>query len=122
MAAHVTKPIAPEDIRVGDFLVELYFVWQYADSMIGGMDADKPMRIHNQLLLPRMDSLDLLWVDAVCLPFVAVLKLDGEIELLDTRRFRFGLVPEAFAQVVIEGSDKSRKGSITRRARERILV
>jgi len=91
------KTVAPEDLRVGDFVAILledcqypthYWVWFSPDVPEG-----QPVRL---TFMPTDDIGVPLKVAAICLPFIAVENADGEKRSLDLRQCKLGRLTEDY--------------------------
>ena len=93
----VAKSLAPEDVRVGDYVAVLHEVceapsfWWPCDSTLG--QRDEVVRL---VFTPR-DSGEPLKVCAVCLPFVLVKPAKGKVRALDVRRFQLARLNADYA-------------------------
>jgi hypothetical protein len=95
--ATLAKPLAPEDVRPGDFVAVLHeiaelpsFYW-CADA--GFHPRDELVRIR---YIPSSEALPLK-VKSVCLPFVLVKAPRGERRTLDLRKCRLARLDRAYA-------------------------
>lgn len=106
----VSQPVAPEDIRPGQYLTILSFVdevpsyiWFPADHAL--MPPERVVR------LERMWSGgEAMRVKAVCLPLVFVTLPCGKPRTLDTRRYRLARLSNAFGKVVWKEIGAQRRG------------
>ena len=93
----LAKPLAPEDVRRGDFVALLHVTYEFP-SFFWDCDAillphDQPMRM---LLIPDNAGLPLK-VKSVCLPFVLAKSPAGERKTLDLRKCRLARLDRAYA-------------------------
>jgi hypothetical protein len=114
----VVRPIAPEDIREGDYLAVLHVVHEQAPLVVpaeGWSNASRSMEPMRVTMLPCGDNVPLK-VEAVCLPFVLVkaplspaARAFGFADMsapttllrtLDVRRYRFARLPEEYGRRV----------------------
>jgi hypothetical protein len=85
----LARAVAPEDISEGDYLAVLNEIDEYVPMEItlepwrGGRMIE-PIRI---LTLPCGECMPMK-VEAVCLPFVLIKRIDGGVRTLDARRYR----------------------------------
>lgn len=114
-ALTVAKPLAPEEIRVGDFVVVLHqlvelpsFCWCHDATVLA---PDQPVRIQ---LLPSADERPMK-VKSACLPFVIVKLSDGEQRMIDLRRMRLARVDRKFARRLWKGPQPDALTQILRR-------
>jgi hypothetical protein len=93
----VAKPLAPEDIRRGDYLAVLDEVYEYP-SFYWDSDATlfPPHELIRLRFLPREESPPLKVV-SVCLPFVLTREPNGTHHTLDLRRLRVARLSRRFA-------------------------
>jgi hypothetical protein len=93
----VAKPLAPEDVRPGDYVALLHEIfelpsyWWCTDSALH--PRDELVRIR---LVPTQESLPLR-VKSICLPFVLAKKPTGEKRILDLRRCRLARLDKRYA-------------------------
>ena len=94
----VAKALAPEDVRVGDFVALLQvtcelpsFLW-CADATI--LPPHEPVRIQ---YLP-WQGFDLLKVESICLPFVLTKRPCGSCQTLDVRCCRLARLERRFGK------------------------
>ncbi len=92
----MSQPLAPEDIRPGDFVSLLHVVSECVpffcieDVQFRQIE---PVRITH---MPR--SIEPMEVVEVCLPFVLVRKVDGEHATLDVRRHKLARLSQRFGK------------------------
>lgn len=97
--ATLARPLAPEEVRVGDFVAvlnvtyELPSFWWCAESY--RIPHEQPVRLQ---YLPE-DGGTPLKVRAVCLPFVLVKTHDGQHRTLDVRKYRLARLDRGFAKI-----------------------
>ena len=81
-------PLAPEEIRAGDYVALLYTVYEILTGACGD-SAWKPIKLQKVLALPSMwDETEPVRVCEVCLPFVIVENAVGDVSTIDVRRNR----------------------------------
>ena len=95
----LAKVLAPEDVRVGDYVALLHvvceiptFCW-YDDAPM--LPRDEPVRI---AFTPECGGVPLC-VKSVCLPYVLVKRPTGEKQTLDVRRSRLARLNRDYAAV-----------------------
>jgi hypothetical protein len=98
-AASLAKSLAPEDVRVGDYVTLLHMVYELPSFLWCGdasiVDRDEPVRMQ---LVPLGGGVPLK-VKSVCLPFVFVKHPSGKQRPLDIRRCRLARLDRDYAQV-----------------------
>ncbi|MCG8511391.1 MAG: hypothetical protein MI741_19425 [Rhodospirillales bacterium] len=107
------RPVAPEDVAVGDHVVVTETTFQFigpCEAWSASRDVE-PYRV-------RIMPFDAGWpyrVIAVCVPFVMVEDIDGDISHLDLRRQNVAKVPPSYTKAVIKRrkqlAKKKRKGN-----------
>lgn len=96
-AARTARPLAPEDIRRGDFValldeeIEIPSFWWHTDAAL--LPPDLPVRLR---LIPRDEAVPLK-VRQVCLPFVLAKHPVGNTRTLDVRRMRLARLDRHYA-------------------------
>jgi hypothetical protein len=100
----LAKPLAPEDVRSGDFVAVLHVVCEVPSYYW----SDESFRLpHDELVRLQYipdDAGAPLKVKSVCLPFVSVKNATGELKTLDLRRCRIARLDREYAK-------KARKAS-----------
>jgi len=107
----LTRPVAPEDIRAGDYLVVLKCVYQ----LLYCPDGDpswQPPRVVSIELLPFCTELPGKVLE-VSLPLIYVKTAAGEREIVDVRTHRFGRVSDRFGRAVFKREKKKREKDAT---------
>lgn len=104
----LAKTLAPEDIRVGDFVTMLHTIAELP-SCLWCADAtslafDEPVRIRFMAMPAGIP----LKVQAVCLPFLLVKRPFGGQETLDVRQCRFARLDRGFAAAAWKAHKKRR--------------
>jgi len=108
-ALSVAKPLAPEDVRRGDFVAildemyELPSYWWKEDDVLH--PREELVRIR---LIPAQDNLPLK-VKSVCLPFVLARQPQGEQRTLDLRRMRLARLDKHYAAASWKAYKKKRR-------------
>jgi hypothetical protein len=94
----LAKALAPEDVRMGDFVTLLHeftetpsYYW-YTDSSLEARNEVVRMRC-----LPSADGGTPLQVESICLPFILVKHPSGEVRSIDLRRFRVARLTNNYA-------------------------
>jgi len=107
----LAKSLAPEDVRVGDFVTQLHeirewpaFFW-FCDSTYE--QREELLRIR---LLPEKSGIPLK-VEAVCLPFVLVKPAKGKPFTLDVRRSRLARLSRDYARIAWKSHKKKKRKS-----------
>lgn len=105
----VARPLAPEEIRRGQFVCLLAEVDEYLPCIY--LHEEPGLR---KVELLRVQSLPCgeaqpLEVVAVCLPFVLAAKPDGEARTFDVRRHRLARVTAEFAEAAFRLARAKRK-------------
>ncbi|MBK8913907.1 MAG: hypothetical protein IPM64_04760 [Phycisphaerales bacterium] len=96
--SRIARPLAPEDIRPGDFVVPLIVLSEERTFM---RTPDQPL-IERASLLPTDEQLCVVRVVSVCIPFVLAETHDGASRLIDVRRQRLARLPRAFGRQVFQ--------------------
>ena len=109
----LAKPLAPEEVRTGDFLALLHITYEMP-SFLWCSDAalvpqDQPVRMQ---FLPEDGGLPLK-VRAVCLPFVLVKNAAGEHRTLDLRRYRVARLHPTYAKIAWKAGKKAQNKPAT---------
>lgn len=107
--ARLAKPLAPEEIRPGDFVTPLHMIaevpsyyWMADDWKLA---VNEPVRIR---FTPTSDGLPLK-VQSICLPFVLVGLACGHRLTLDVRKYQLARLDRQFAKSVWKSQKKARK-------------
>ncbi len=106
----IAKPIAPEDIRVGDYLALLEITLQYGS--FNWCMADP-------ITLPPSEPVSITWqghfggmplkVKSICLPFLLVKSPHGEMASLDVRHCRLARISSEYGRVARKAFKKKKK-------------
>ncbi|MCA9260530.1 MAG: hypothetical protein KDA61_15060 [Planctomycetales bacterium] len=107
----MARTLAPEDVRVGDYVSLLYVVRElpavfFCDDW-QGLAPDEMLRFRT---LPEMAG-EPLKVQAVCLPFVLVKRANGERRPLDLRRVQVARLDRNYAKTARKLSKRKSKPS-----------
>jgi hypothetical protein len=95
--ATLAKPLAPEEIRQGDFVTPLWVIaeipsfWWRSDSWT--LPIEEPVRIR---FLPNYEGMPLK-VRSVCVPFVLVKAPSGEQKVIDLRSCQLAKLDKSHA-------------------------
>lgn len=94
----LAKPLAPEDVRAGDYVAVLHVIHEWpaffwtCDTTLG--QQEELLRVK---MLPEKSGVPLK-VKAICLPFVLVKHPKGKQLTLDVRRYRLARLGPVFAR------------------------
>lgn len=99
-AIRVARPVAPDDLDFGTYVVILRAIYQFVRIPSGDDAPDRRIIIRTVTMLPDDDSPSVLRVQAVCLPYVLADSPKGSPQVLDTRRYTLGAVPAVFGDAV----------------------
>ncbi len=97
----VARPLAPEDIRRGQYVAILHVLIELLPELCASDIAIRPPKPVSTLWLPFDDD-EPLKVRQVCLPFVLAKKPDGKARTLDVRRYRLALLPDEYGKKVFK--------------------
>lgn len=100
----VARPLAPEDVRVGQYVCTLQFVVECVAP--AELDSWRPPRLIRLQCLPF--NTEPQRVLAVCLPFVFVRCVDGDLETIDVRRHSLARVSKSFGQLAFKKAKAAR--------------
>ena len=103
----LAKVLAPEDVRIGDYVALLHVVCElpsfwWCDG-ISAMRPDEPVRVP---FLVENGGIPL-EVRSVCLPFILVKTPIGELRNLDVRRYRLARLDRGYAMTAWKACKKS---------------
>jgi len=101
-----SQSVAPEDIRVDDFVCLMRVVREWVPLFDDDSWRRNPLRRAEQL--PDDEQLPMRIVE-VCLPFVMVKQTDGTHRMLDVRRHRLARVSDAFGRAVFDRMKRQRR-------------
>ncbi len=106
----LAKVLAPEDVRVGDYVALLLVVCEVPSFWwcggVGTTRPDEPIRIP---FLVENGGVPL-EVRSICLPFVLVKSPGGEHRSLDVRRYRLARLDRGYAKTAWKARKKSLRG------------
>ena len=94
----LAKALAPEEIRLGDFVTPLFVVSEWPSWYWDDDDALHPRDELIRIRSTPCDEATPLKVTAICLPFVLVETPAGEGRTLDVRRLRLARLDRTFAR------------------------
>jgi hypothetical protein len=104
----MAKVLAPEDVRVGDYVAILHVVYELPSYLWCGHSSsvpiDEPVRL---ALMPPLGGVPL-QVHSLCLPFLLVKTASGALRNLDVRRHHLARLDTAYAETVWKASKKRR--------------
>lgn len=100
----VARPLAPEDVRAGQYVCTLQFVVECMAP--ADLDSWRPPRVIRLQCLPF--SSEPQRVLAVCLPFVFVRNVNCELETIDVRRYTLARVSKTFGQLAFKKAKAAR--------------
>lgn len=104
----IVRAVAPEDIAVGTYVVELRRVHEIVNycAIFDSSSMDEPLK--RTLVTMPPTGPRFFRVEAVAIPFVFVTRPDGKSFVIDLRRSQLGLAPAPFAKAIFEASAKKR--------------
>ncbi len=97
--ARMTRPVAPEDLRPGDYVAALQVVSERVWPLFS-LD-EKPPRLVHVVHWPR-HNWQPMRVEEICLPFVLLETPRGKHCVIDVRQYRLGRVSESFGRRLFE--------------------
>lgn len=108
-ASFLAKTLAPEDVRVGDFVAPLTEAYDYPSFLWCTDNAltDRQQTVRIEFL--AQESGEPLEVLAVCLPFVLVKNVKGKPQTLDVRRAKLARLDEEYAKKSLHAMEKFEK-------------
>lgn len=105
----LAKPLAPEDVRHGDFVAVLHVTCEYPSFY---WDADTTLLPHDELVRIQYipdDAGQALKVKSVCLPFVFAKDSAGERKTLDMRKCRLARLDRTYAKTAWKAERKAKR-------------
>jgi hypothetical protein len=109
--SRTAKVLAPEDLRVGDYVALLHVVWELPSFFwCGGIGTNRPEEPVCLPLMPNNGGVPYR-VRSVCLPFVLVKSPTGAPRHLDVRRYRLARLDRAYARAAWRACKKKRRKS-----------
>jgi hypothetical protein len=113
-ASTLAKPLAPEEIRAGDFVSPLH-VFYDLPSFFWGCDSKLERReeLVRLCYLPETGGVPLKVV-SVCLPFVLVKQPNGDRQTLDVRKVRLARLNREYAKAAWKQCKKKTADSAKR--------
>ncbi len=111
----LAKPLAPEDVRVGDYVAPLEWTVQWPSWMWCGDDSWSNDRtaVIRAVWLPPGERQQPQKVLAACLPLVFVKSATGECETLDLRQVRLARLDCRYAKIVWRSLRRAKKSART---------
>lgn len=105
----LAKPLAPEDVRCGDYVAVLHLICEIPSYMW----CDESFRLpHDELVriqyIPE-DAGQALKVKSVCLPFVFAQDSAGERKTLDMRKCRLARLDRHYAKTAWKADRKTKR-------------
>ncbi len=94
-AMRAAQVLAPEDIQRDDYVAVLDYVGEYVTCGLLESTLRPPHPVRVQLMMPCQDVYKVL---DVCLPLVQVKDSDGDLAILDVRRFRLARLHPRFGR------------------------
>ena len=105
----MAKVLAPEDLRVGDYVALLHVVREMPSFWwcggVATIQPDEPVRVPFLLKNGGIPYL----VRSVCLPFLLVKTPSGDLRNLDVRRYRLARLDRTYARIAWRAYKKSRR-------------
>ncbi len=105
----VSRILAPEDLREGDYVAVLRATFELPSFLWGGDTSIRPPEQPIRYEYTPCDCGTPLRVESVCLPFVFVRSSAGTHSTLDVRRTELTRLPNAYAKTVCETLVKDRR-------------
>ena len=93
----LAKPLAPEDVRLGDFVAILHVICELPSFLWGADTVTTPMDVPIRIPFVPPSGGVALKVTSVCLPFVLVKSARGTCRTLDLRQCRIARLDRTFA-------------------------
>ncbi|MCA9238035.1 MAG: hypothetical protein KDA44_21325 [Planctomycetales bacterium] len=87
-ATTLAKPLAPEDVRPGDYVAVLDWTFEVPSYFWEGEESWRREDVVRIRFLPHRELLVPLRVDAACLPFVLAKTPSGDARTVDLRQVR----------------------------------
>ena len=105
----VAESLAPEDLRIGDYVATLHVIWEYPSCLAPVDTMGEPKEALIRLrLLPKCTGIPLK-VKAACLPFVLVKRPFGDCRTLDVRKLRLAKLDHTYAKKVRKSLKNARQ-------------
>lgn len=98
------QAVAPEDIRVGDYLIVLHTTYELLPMLLGCESSFAPPK-PTRMTLMSWDT-EPKRVVRICLPIILVLEPDGEKDTIDVRRHNLARVDLAFGRTAFKKKEK----------------
>lgn len=93
------KSIAPEDLKVGEFVAILSRTYQYPSYLWFSHDGDDRYETVKLRFLPHKNAGEPMKVKAICLPFVLVQLASKKSETIDVRQCQLARLDKQFANL-----------------------
>ena len=114
-SVYIAKPLAPEDIRAGDYVAPLHVIYEIPSFLWCGDSASLPPHVPVQIsLLPQRGGIPLK-VKAICLPYVFVESPRRKPQVLDVRRCRLARLDQSYGKMVWRALRKKRSSGQAQR-------
>ncbi len=114
----LAKSLAPEDVRVGQYVAVLRVTYEVPSYVWDGCDSFGERNELVRLAMVPDEPAEPLKVKAVCLPFVLVRSSSGHVRGLDVRRFHLARLDDTYARTAWKASKpKKSKQSNSRQKR-----
>jgi hypothetical protein len=113
----VSRPLAPEDIRVGEFISVLQVVAEYLPGCWCDVNEHQPPMAKRFVHLPT-EGCDPMEVEGVCLPFVLVKTHEGVPRTLDVRRYRFAQLEKSYGRRAFDMLQQAAREAAARKQKE----
>lgn len=97
-AQPISRPVAAEDLRPGEYVAILRTVNEWMPLFCDGEAWKERTEPRRMLWLPDDDQLDPMKIVSICLPFVLVTKADGKHRTIDARQVRLARLPKSFGK------------------------
>jgi hypothetical protein len=108
----MARSLAPEDIRVGAYVVTLHLQSQFL--LFNELPTGEPEIIVHPVVRRPCETQLPRKVVSVCLPFVVVRNHERKTEMLDARSVRLARVSKEFAKAALKPHIKSREAKSRR--------
>lgn len=109
----LAKPLAPEDIRAGDFVTPLHVFYDFPSFYWDDCSLQRREELVRLCTLPETGGVPLKVV-SICLPFVLTRQPNGEKQLLDVRKVRLARLDPMYAKAAWKLCKKKKTESCKR--------
>lgn len=109
----LAKPLAPEEIRVGDFVTPLHVFYDFPSFYWDGCDVGRRDETVRICCIPETGGVPLK-VKSICLPFVLIKHASGELQTLDVRKVRLARLDPVYAKAAWKPRKKKKANSCGR--------